>query len=109
MSEKRWTLLYLIGYLRTRGAELLITDAPRLTLSSCVVRARLDTDIGTERRRKANQFNCFIVYLLEMICITHHEDFKSIVLLKNCLWTALVALHDRESRKLPKRDEVPNR
>ena len=31
------------------------------------------------------------------------------MLLKSCLWTALVALHDRESRGLPNRDEVPNK
>ena len=38
-----------------------------------------------------------------------HEDFSPVVLLKNTLWMALVAFHDRESRGLPKREDVPNR
>lgn len=31
------------------------------------------------------------------------------MLLKNNLWSALVALHDRESQGLPDRDNVPNK
>ena len=41
-------------------------------------------------------------------CITEHDDFGAVVFLWNVLWTALVGLHDRESRGLPLRDSSPN-
>jgi len=51
--------------------------------------------------------NSFV--LLEKKCITEHEDFHPIVLLKNNLYTALVALHDFNSRAIQDRDRVENR
>ncbi|XP_057307483.1 uncharacterized protein LOC130645492 [Hydractinia symbiolongicarpus] len=39
-------------------------------------------------------------------CITDHENFCPFVLLKDTLWTALVALHDRESCGMANRDDV---
>lgn len=42
-------------------------------------------------------------------CITENESFKSIVLMRENLWTALVGMHDRESTSLPPRDNVPTK
>ena len=50
----------------------------------------------------------YIYIYLDKQCITEHEDFGVVVLLRNVLWTALVGLHDRESRGLPSRDSIPN-
>ncbi|XP_057300010.1 uncharacterized protein LOC130630509 [Hydractinia symbiolongicarpus] len=48
-------------------------------------------------------------HLNEQECITQHPHFYWVVLPKDALWTALVALHDRESRGIPERDNVPNK
>ena len=46
---------------------------------------------------------------LDKQCITEHDDFGTVVLLRNVLWTTLVGLHNRESKGLPPRDPIPNR
>ena len=43
----------------------------------------------------------FNILVLGKKCVTEHENFKSIVLLKDALWTAFVNMHDREKRKIP--------
>ena len=40
--------------------------------------------------------------------ITDHEEFQPVVLHKGT-WTALVALHDRESHLFKQRNDLPNR
>lgn len=42
-------------------------------------------------------------------CITDHEEFQPVVLHKGTLWTAHVALHDRESHLSKQRNDLPNR
>ena len=49
----------------------------------------------------------FNIFLLGKKCVTEHENFKSIVLLKDVLWTAFVNMHDRESSALPKKRKLP--
>ena len=49
------------------------------------------------------------VCLLDKKCITEHEEFHSIILLKNNLWTSLVQMHDITSRDLTHRNNVENR
>jgi P2X purinoceptor 7 len=50
-----------------------------------------------------------IFFYLDKKCITEHEDFHSIMLLKNSLWTSLVQLHDTASRGLTNRNNVANK
>ena len=51
----------------------------------------------------------YIYVYLDKQCITEHDDFGTVVLLRNMLWTALVGLHNRESRGLLPTDSIPNR
>ena len=51
----------------------------------------------------------YIYIYLDKQCITEHDDFGAVVLLRNVLWTALVDLLDREGRGLLPRNSVPNR
>ena len=46
----------------------------------------------------------YIYIYLDKECITEHDDFGAIFLLRNVLWTAPVGLHYHESRGLPPRD-----
>ena len=49
---------------------------------------------------------------IDAIIVHYHtcrEDFEPIVMLHKFLWTALVALHDRESRSITRREAVPNK
>ena len=43
-----------------------------------------------------------------MRCITEHKACHAVVLLKIVLGVTLVGLHDRESRRLPPKDSIPN-
>ena len=51
----------------------------------------------------------FTFFAVVLTCISEHDDFEAVVLIKSTLWTALIATHNRESCGLEKRNDITSR
>ena len=75
---------------------------------NCLTEENIHFFIQNVRRTQSNRV-FFFFFIVGLTCISKHDDFEAVVLLKSTFCTALVALHDRESCDLEKRNEIANR